>query len=195
MTRRERQEQTRAKLLGAAARVFARRGYEGATVPEIAAEAGVSTGAIYSNFDGKEALFHALIAEEVRRQNEQRILNVGQTATLQDAVATAGNQWAAYVDEHRDSVLLLFELCLNAARGTASRSKVAEELDTVRKNIAALFTRADEDKGQPVSAQLGELAAAIQALSYGYALQRLVEPESTGPEALITALTRLVEGA
>ena len=67
-TRRERQEQTRELLLDAAAMVFARRGYHEASVEEIASEAGFSTGAVYSNFSGKEELFLALADREVEKQ-------------------------------------------------------------------------------------------------------------------------------
>jgi AcrR family transcriptional regulator len=54
LTRRERQEQTRELLLAAASVVFARRGYHEASVEEVAAEAGFSKGAVYSNFAGKQ---------------------------------------------------------------------------------------------------------------------------------------------
>ena len=50
-------ERTRADLLAAARRVFAAKGYEGAAVGDIAAEAGYTKGALYSNFDSKEAIF------------------------------------------------------------------------------------------------------------------------------------------
>src|SRR5215211_7700403 len=75
LTRREKQEQTRERLLDAAARVFARRGYGQASVEEIAAEAGFTTGAVYSNFTGKEQLFLALADREVEdRVSEMRAL-------------------------------------------------------------------------------------------------------------------------
>ena len=48
-TRQERRAETRERLLEAEARVFARDGYAGASVEEIAGEAGFSTGALYSN--------------------------------------------------------------------------------------------------------------------------------------------------
>ena len=61
MTRAERRAQTRAALLDAAARVFAERGFGGASVEAIAAEAGYTRGAFYSNFASKEELFVALL--------------------------------------------------------------------------------------------------------------------------------------
>ena len=61
LTRAERQQQTRAALLDAAARVFVRRGLQGSSVEEITAEAGYSRGAFYSNFDSKGQLFVELL--------------------------------------------------------------------------------------------------------------------------------------
>ncbi len=65
LTREQSKALTRERLLAAARTVFARRGFHGASVEEIAAEAGYSTGALYSNFDGKEDLFLALMEREI----------------------------------------------------------------------------------------------------------------------------------
>jgi AcrR family transcriptional regulator len=54
-------DETRGRLLGAAVRVFSARGYEGSRVSEIAAEAGLSTGAIYAHFGTKTDLLCAAI--------------------------------------------------------------------------------------------------------------------------------------
>src|ERR671936_2700128 len=72
MSRKETQQQTRERVLAAAAKVFARRGYHRATVDEIASEAGHTIGALYSNFAGKEELFLAL----ADRQVEERVAEV-----------------------------------------------------------------------------------------------------------------------
>ena len=65
MTREESRAATRERLLAAARSVFARSGFHGASVEEIASEAGFSTGALYSNFDGKEDLFLVLMEREI----------------------------------------------------------------------------------------------------------------------------------
>ena len=62
LTRAEAKARTRRRLLDAAARTFARKGYAGASVEEIAEAAGYSIGALYSNFGGKEELFLELMA-------------------------------------------------------------------------------------------------------------------------------------
>src|SRR5919112_799143 len=63
--RGERRLITRAQLLDAAERVFARDGLRGASVDTIALEAGYSTGALYSNFKGKEDLFLTPVGEGI----------------------------------------------------------------------------------------------------------------------------------
>lgn len=57
----------RTHVLDAARRVFAERGVEGASIREIAREAGYTAGALYSYFDSKEAIYAALVAESLDR--------------------------------------------------------------------------------------------------------------------------------
>lgn len=61
LSRDEKKARTRERLLDAAEVVFARDGYAGATLDEVAAAAGLTKGAVYSNFDSKEDMFFALI--------------------------------------------------------------------------------------------------------------------------------------
>ncbi len=59
----------RAGVLDAARAVFQRLGIEGASIREIAKEAGYTPGAIYSYFDNKEAIYGALLGESLERLN------------------------------------------------------------------------------------------------------------------------------
>lgn len=63
--RRRRKAERPAELLEAALDVFVERGYAAARLEEIAARAGVSKGTLYLYYEGKEALFKAVIAESV----------------------------------------------------------------------------------------------------------------------------------
>jgi AcrR family transcriptional regulator len=55
--------QTRQRLLQAAGEVFAQRGYDRASLDDIATAAGLTKGAVYSSFAGKDDLFYALMRE------------------------------------------------------------------------------------------------------------------------------------
>ena len=59
--RERRREGDRDELLAAAERIFSARGYAGASIREIAAEAGFSVGGVYQFFPGKEELFAAVV--------------------------------------------------------------------------------------------------------------------------------------
>src|ERR1700749_4196774 len=65
LTREQSKANTREGLLAAARSAFASNGFNGASVEEIASLAGFSTGALYSNFDGKEDLFLVLMEREI----------------------------------------------------------------------------------------------------------------------------------
>lgn len=58
------------RILDAASDLMVRFGYDKTTVSEIAAEAGVSKGAIYLHFQSKEELFEALLVREMKRHGE-----------------------------------------------------------------------------------------------------------------------------
>jgi TetR/AcrR family transcriptional regulator, transcriptional repressor of aconitase len=70
MTREESRAQTRAALIAVGRQHFLRYGLGGAVAEKIAEDAGYSRGALYSNFDGKEELFLAVIREEQDRRME-----------------------------------------------------------------------------------------------------------------------------
>lgn len=58
---------TRQKVLDAARALFAERGYDPATIRDIAKGAGMSTGAVFANFQDKAELFEAVLAEDLDR--------------------------------------------------------------------------------------------------------------------------------
>ncbi|MBM3125626.1 MAG: TetR/AcrR family transcriptional regulator [Chloroflexi bacterium] len=57
----QRSEETRAKIIDAAIKLFSAHGYNAASVDDICSQAGVSKGAFYHHFDSKQALFLALL--------------------------------------------------------------------------------------------------------------------------------------
>ena len=68
LTRAEAKARTRERLLAAAARIFARKGYAGATVEEIAEAAGYTIGALYAHFGGKQEMFLELMSSRANRR-------------------------------------------------------------------------------------------------------------------------------
>ncbi|MDA0633866.1 TetR/AcrR family transcriptional regulator [Nonomuraea sp. MCN248] len=71
-TRAEQREATRRALVAVGRRLFAGRGYAAVGLAEIVREAGVTKGALYHHFDGKAALFRAVL-EEVQQEMGARV--------------------------------------------------------------------------------------------------------------------------
>jgi AcrR family transcriptional regulator len=65
MSREERKAQTREELLAAGDRLFREQGFHGASLDQVAAAAGYTKGAVYSNFVSKEDLFLAIYERRV----------------------------------------------------------------------------------------------------------------------------------
>ena len=68
--RRRSREQTRQRLLDAALQIFARNGFERATIDEIVREAGFSKGAFYVHFESKEDLFWEILRQRIEARKE-----------------------------------------------------------------------------------------------------------------------------
>jgi AcrR family transcriptional regulator len=64
-------QQTRRRVLAAARRLFSEQGYEGATIRDIAAAAGMSTGAVFANFNDKADLFREIMIADMGRLAEK----------------------------------------------------------------------------------------------------------------------------
>src|SRR6476646_1489226 len=118
-TRAEKQARTRAELLATAATVFARRGYNGASVEEIAEEAGYSHGAVYSNFDGKADLFLAVLEEymaERARELAATQVEIDDDEPLEIRARALADQWMRRFAKDRESFLLHMEFIAHAGR-------------------------------------------------------------------------------
>jgi AcrR family transcriptional regulator len=181
LTRAESQAQTRADLLAAAARVFPRRGYHGASVAEIAEEAGYSHGAVYSNFKGKEDLFLALYEQWVARRVEEIEAGGAEGATLADHARAAADQWLRRLAGDPDPFLLRLEFAARGARNPGLRRKLGTRVGAVPLAIQRLVEQAAEQEGVDLSLPAEEVALALQALSLGLALEALSNPGAVRP--------------
>jgi AcrR family transcriptional regulator len=89
--RAEMQERNRAKVLAAARAEFVERGYRDAKVDVIASRAGLTRGAVYSNFPGKRALYFAVLATDAAGRD----LSSGTARTPREALAGLARSWLA----------------------------------------------------------------------------------------------------
>lgn len=82
-------QQTRAKVLAAARKLFSESGYEGATIRDIAAAAGMSTGAVFANFTDKSDLFREIMFTDMASIAEAMREAANRGRTVEDALMRA----------------------------------------------------------------------------------------------------------
>jgi len=85
----------RQAILDGAARIFAARGYEGASMSAITAAAAVSKGTIYQHFPGKAALFAATVARECDRKLAHLFRDLGTTEDIAATLLDIGTRFVA----------------------------------------------------------------------------------------------------
>lgn len=189
--RHQRQLETRAALLDAAERCFAERGYDAVSVPEIARAAGYTTGAVYSNFSGKEELFLALMERAMGGEADRRADAVAHEPAPDSQVREVARLWIDVVKRRPEAMVLLVEFWSYSRRDPALRRRLAERMGATRGGMAGLV--AAQSPGGDVPAD--ELAAAAYALGHGLALHHLADPEGVPLELFEQAMVWLFRGA
>jgi AcrR family transcriptional regulator len=181
MKRAESQARTRAELIEAAARVFKQRGYERASVAEIADVAGYSHGAVYSNFQSKEDLFLALYEKWVARRVAEIDATWSAEGALEERAKAAADEWLERLISDPTPFLLRLELTVRAAHDRRLRRKLATRVGAVPLAIRRLVDSALEEEAESLPIPAEEIAIAFQALSLGLALESLADPKSVRP--------------
>jgi AcrR family transcriptional regulator len=195
LTREQSKAATRAKLLDAARRVFAARGFHGASVEEIASVAGYSTGALYSNFGGKEDLFLSLMEREVSAHARELAEAVGHPPTVTERAEGGAHFWMGFIERERELFLLFTEFWAYGVRDPKVRPHVAAHFAEVRAMLAALIAEGVRDLGVELAIPVEQLAIAVDALADGFARQKLADPEAVPDELMGAALNALFVGA
>jgi AcrR family transcriptional regulator len=177
--RDEQKALTRRRLIDASEVVFARRGFHGASVEEIAREAGASTGALYSNFAGKEDLFLALFEERIAADVRDYSQIAAAGATVEEQARGAADHWMAILRERPDYFPLFIEFWAYAIREPRLRERLAGQFAALRYASARLFSEGAGQQGVSLSAEAGELVGIlINALANGLALEKLADPDA-----------------
>ena len=175
LSRQESRVATRTKLLDSAAQLFARGGYEGASVDLIAESAGYSKGAFYSNFESKEAIFLALLDLHKRREIDALAQLIAQDMPASELVETIRRSEGRSATGF-DYRLLSAEFQLQACRDKAFARTYGKLHRTHLNTMAALVTRLFAKLDRTPPADPAELAGMIMALTTGLTLQRSSTP-------------------
>ncbi len=161
--------------------MFARRGFEAASVEEVAEEAGYSHGAVYSNFEGKADLFLAVfedyMAERVRELGETQVALAGD-ASMEVRARALADQWMDRLARDRESFALHMEFLAHAGRDAQLARRFGTRSSAMREAVARYISRYQEEGRLELAMPAEELAIILRALGIGLAIESLVSPEA-----------------
>jgi AcrR family transcriptional regulator len=176
--REERKEETRQELIAAAGHVFAREGFHGASLEQIARHAGYTTGAIYWHFKNKDNLFLA-VYEHYTTTRVRELEGINQRAEARKpAPARAwADQWMERLADNPDFLILSVEFLVHAWRNPPLRDAFANRVAAGRLTLARILEeRAAQDRFElPISSE--DLATVFRELGSGLGLAKLIDPD------------------
>ncbi|KAF0220303.1 MAG: transcriptional [Geobacteraceae bacterium] len=187
-------EDTRGRILAAASRTFARLGYAGATLDEIAAEAGLTKGAVYWHFKNKNDLFLALLEGRLKYRltvipkaaleavaSEDKVEGVTAMMLEQLGFALADPDWPRLYLEY-----------LLRSRNHGIIEKLDEAAQAIQNMVAGLIREFQKDG--LLSPDLDPMAVAVMwtSLLDGLVLAWLRSPERTDFRALVPQMARIL---
>src|SRR3954451_15586513 len=176
MSRADQQARTRAALLAAATKLFARHGYHDTTIDEVARRAGFSRGAFYANFHDKGDLFLTVL-------EAQRERDFGQ---LSNALADApGEEVPARIGDWMNQVLIggplrraMAEFALVAEASPPHRHRLAANLQASRDTVAAMVHRYRTQHNIELTVNDSAFATMITSLVSGFADLMRLDPNA-----------------
>jgi AcrR family transcriptional regulator len=191
LNREESRKRTRESLLKSAQEIFARDGFAGASIDRIAEHAGYSKGAVYSNFEGKEALFLELLRDRMTEElGELHQLLKGRSSLAE--ILLALRQRYSSLEKQVIWCLLSTEFQLQARRNPDFAGPFAELYRNQRRAIAELATMVAKREGAKLEWNAEELATSLMALTHGIALQRAADPASVSADSAGKAIQLLL---
>jgi AcrR family transcriptional regulator len=182
-------DETRERLFQAAAQVFEERGIGAASIDAIAAAAGFTRGAFYSNFASKDELIVAMLEDHADRSVQHFRDLLARHHNASDFVAALAKAERSHHDPLGRAPLLHMELILFVARAERRLPELRERL-RARRALAAEIVSAinQETKGKIDPSWAGSM---LLALEDGYRLHRLIDPQGTPADSFVSTVAEL----
>ena len=191
LTRQESKAATQEKLLGAAAKLFARRGFAGASIEEIAETAGFSRGAFHANFKSKDTLFLTLVETQVKTMTAEIHELVAVSKSGEETFQNLRLAYSRCTGADKDAFLLLTEAQLYAMRNPRFGKKLSALLGSIHDELIASIKKVQEKVKSKDSVSAEQLVLIGFAFSHGMTLHSLMDPERYS-DSLVSESTRIV---
>lgn len=181
----------RSAVIRAAADLFVRQGYSATTLGEIAAAAGFTKGAIYSNFGGKPELFAAAVSEQFASRAGQAIESAADLGG--DRPADLARQLTDLAISDRWS-LLTNEFRIVAQRDGGVAVVYAELRQQYQDDLAARLRASAANLGLRPDADFRAAATLLLTVISGMAMEHQIAPETSTREAIESVMNQLIRG-
>jgi AcrR family transcriptional regulator len=174
----EQEEATRSRLLRAARRVFVEKGIHEATTHDVAREAGLSVGSIYTYYRSKEELVRASILAANKAETDAVLADVRTAGSSREKMSRAVRGWYAYTIEAPGVPAFLAEMWASSSRKPLVRDLVARRRERLV-TVAAIILREGISAGELAHDMDVDLTAhTIAALLDGLVLERIEAGDS-----------------
>jgi AcrR family transcriptional regulator len=194
LTRAERRARTRTDLIDAAERLFTARGFHATSLDSVAAEAGYTKGAVYSNFASKEDLFFAVYERRLDHRLAEFEAIFQTTPTALDGLRQAARTAAPRSDRQDGWLAVFFEFWAHVLRHEELRGRFAALHRRIVAPLETALLRHAEETGVPLPEDPQKMAVARYAMQLGLQLERLTQPELVDPELGARMLTLSIDG-
>jgi AcrR family transcriptional regulator len=185
-------EATRKRLLDAAAVLFIERGFEGARVDAILAEANLSKGAFYWHFESKEDLFSELLRERIEQPLDEMIELLNSASPDDDMSVVASQKLLALLEREPETILLEYEYRLAATRDQKLGRRYAQHQARFRAALGkALGARARQLRAPPFDTPDEQIATVYLVLANALAIEKLIDDEAV-PDHLFGETAALI---
>ncbi|KAF1024716.1 MAG: HTH-type transcriptional repressor KstR2 [Burkholderia plantarii] len=176
LTREQSKDQTRERLLNAANAIFTKKGYVAASVEDIAAAAGYTRGAFYSNFGGKAELLLELLRRDHEQMHAQvqQIFEAGGTRETMQARALAF--YSQFIRTNQ-AFMLWAEAKLQAVRDAKFRARYNAFMREKIENMAAIIEQFSAASGTPLLLPAEQLAVGLMGLCDGVQAIHQADPQ------------------
>jgi AcrR family transcriptional regulator len=181
-------ERTRSALLDAFWNIVDESGFQAATLENVARRAGMTRGAIYSNFPSRADL---LMAAATRR-GLQITRDFTATAPLDEQLRAFAEQLSATLPNAPGTQAWHAEMLVHIAREPGLKAHIAEAFGVMFQTMAAQLAA---QYGDELAVSAESLALAIQSLAMGLVYQAILSPGAVSEAAVLDAFAVLARGS
>jgi AcrR family transcriptional regulator len=170
----QRSEETRARIMESAIKLFSNRGYNTASVDDICAEAGTSKGAFYHHFESKQALFLALLDGWL--QTIDSAIQASKEKTAPETFMQMTEAFPYLFETAGEGLPMFLEFWLQASRDKKVWEASIAPYRRYHKYFASLIKKGVEE-GSFVEVDADLASRMIVATAMGLLLQSLLDPK------------------